>query len=186
MNLLAYNWWTVALRGLLAVVIGLIAFVFPGLTLRVLVFMFGAFTLTEGVFLLVSGVRSRREHRRWLALILQGILGILVGILAFVVPMATAVGLLSLIAFWAIISGVIEIAVAIQLRKHIEGEWMLVLDGVVTILFGMFLMVLPRPGFLALIWTTGAFWTASGILLLMLAFRLKKEDRPSLANHGLN
>jgi uncharacterized membrane protein HdeD (DUF308 family) len=184
MNQLAYNWWTVALRGALAIVVGLIAFFFPGVTLRVLVVMFGVFTLLEGMFLLVAGIRSRREYQRWWALILQGILSILIGIIAFAVPLATAIVLLYLIAAWAIVSGIIEISAAIQLRKQIEGEWALIMDGVVTILFGIFLIVLPGPGFLALIWMTGAFWLISGILLMILAFRLRKEDNPRLENAG--
>ena len=179
MNQLAFNWWTVALRGVLAIVVGLLAFFFPGITLAVLVALFGAFALLEGVFLIISGIRSRHEQKRWWVLILQGIISIGAGVIAFVAPLATAIALLYLMASWAIISGLLEIVVAIRLRKEMEGEWMLILDGLVTILFGLALVLVPGAGLLAWIWMIGAFKLASGILLLLLAFRLRKEEKES-------
>lgn len=177
MNQLAYNWWTVALRGVLAIVVGLLAFFFPGITLAVLIALFGAFALLEGVFLIISGIRSRHEQKRWWVLILQGIISIGAGVIAFVAPLATAIALLYLMASWAIVSGILEIVVAIRLRKEMEGEWMLILDGLVTILFGLALVLVPGAGLLAWIWMIGAFKLASGILLLLLAFRLRKEEK---------
>ena len=177
MNQLAYNWWTVALRGVLAIVVGLLAFFFPDITLAVLIALFGVFALLEGAFLIISGIRFRHEQKRWWVLILQGIIGIGAGIIAFVAPMATAIALLYLIASWAIISGIIEIVAAIRLRKEMKGEWMLILDGIITILFGLFLVLVPGAGLLAWIWMIGAFKLVSGILLLLLAFRLRKEEK---------
>ena len=185
MNQLTYNWWTVALRGVLAIVVGLIAFFFPGVTLAFLIALFGSFALFEGVFLIISGIRSRRENQRWWALIIQGIISIGAGILAFVAPLATAVTLLYLMAAWAIASGVLEIAVAIRLRKEIEGEWMLILDGILAIGFGLALVAVPAAGLLVWIWIIGGFRLASGLLLLVLAFRLRKEERGATAG-GLN
>jgi uncharacterized membrane protein HdeD (DUF308 family) len=184
MNQLAYNWWTVALRGVLGILLGLIAFFFPGVTLGVLVVLFGSFAILEGIFRLVAGIRSRKKNQRWAALILQGTLSIVIGFFAFALPLATALALVYLIAAWAMVSGVIEIATAIQLRKQIEGEWALILEGVVAILFATFLIMVPGPGTVVLIWMTGAFWLSSGILLVILALRLKKEDKPRLAGAG--
>jgi uncharacterized membrane protein HdeD (DUF308 family) len=177
MNQLTYNWWTVALRGVLAIVVGLIAFFFPGVTLTFVIALFGAFALLEGAFLILSGIRNRRENARWWVLIMQGIISIGAGIFAFAAPLATAVALLYLMAAWAIASGLVEIIVAIRLRKEIEGEWMLVLDGLLTIGFGVALMVVPAAGLLVWMWMIGGFKLASGLLLLLLAFRLRKEER---------
>jgi uncharacterized membrane protein HdeD (DUF308 family) len=180
MNQLAYNWWTVALRGVLAIVVGLLAFFFPGITLAVLIALFGAFALLEGVFLIISGIRSRHDQKRWWVLILQGIISIGAGVIAFVAPLATAIALLYLMASWAIVSGILEIVVAIRLRKEMEGEWMLILDGLVTILFGLAMVLVPGAGLLAWLWMIGAFKLVSGVLLFLLAFRLRKAEKESL------
>ncbi|MDQ4138985.1 MAG: HdeD family acid-resistance protein [Bacteroidota bacterium] len=179
MNQLAYNWWTVLLRGVLAIVVGLLAFFLPGITLAVLITLFGVFALMEGAFLIISGIRYRRQQERWWVLILQGIISMGAGILAFTEPLATAIALLYLVASWAIISGVLEIVVAIRLRKEMEGEWMLILDGVITVLFGLAMVLVPAAGLLVWIWMIGGFKLASGILLLILALRLRKAQRSS-------
>ncbi|MGC1244172.1 MAG: DUF308 domain-containing protein [Chryseosolibacter sp.] len=184
MNQLTYNWWTLALRGGLGILLGLTAFFFPGITLSALIILFGAFTLLEGAFLLIAGVRSRKKHERWGILILHGVLSILVAIIAFAAPLATALALLYLIAAWALLSGLIEIAAAIKLRKQIQGEWALALEGVVTILFAVSLVILPGAGLVAMVWMSGAFWLASGIVLIILAIRLKKEDKPGFSAAG--
>jgi uncharacterized membrane protein HdeD (DUF308 family) len=172
------------LRGALGILLGFIAFFFPGITLSALIILFGAFTLLEGIFLLISGIRSRQKHDRWGVLILHGVLSIIVAVVAFVAPLATALALLYLIAAWALVSGIIEIAAAIKLRKQIEGEWALALEGVVTILFAVSLVLLPGVGLVAMVWMSGAFWLASGIVLIILAFRLRKEDKPRLSGAG--
>jgi len=171
---LAYNWWIVALRGALAVIIGIIAFFFPGITLVVLIAIFGSFVLLEGSLLLIAGIRSRKENERWWILIFQGLLSLGVAIITFVAPMATALALLYLMAAWAIASGVIEVVAAMRLRKEVKGEWILVLDGVITILFGLALILAPDVGLLVWIWMIGGFKLASGILLIILAFKLKR------------
>lgn len=155
----------------------MIAFFFPSITLVVLIALFAVFALLEGIFLLISGIRSRKEKSRWWVLILQGIISIGAGVLALVAPMATALALLYLMAAWAIASGIIEIMVAIRLRKEIEGEWMLILDGVVTILFDLALVVIPAAGLLLMLYMIGGFKLVSGILLLILALRLRKHEK---------
>lgn len=175
MDQLSYNWWTVALRGMLAVGIGLIALFFPSITLIILILLFGAFALVDGVLLLIAGIRSRKENERWWALILLGILSMAVALIAFFVPLVTALALLFLMAAWAIIGGMLEIIAAIQLRKQIKGEWILVLDGVITLLFGLALIIMPAAAILALVWLFGGFKVISGVLLLILSFRLKRN-----------
>ena len=171
MNQLAYNWWTVALRGVLAIVVGLITLFFPSVTLAVVIALFGIFALFEGAFLIISGIRSRREYKRWWVVIVQGLVSMGAGIFAFAAPLATAIALLYLIASWALV-----IIVAVRLRKEMEGEWMLILDGLITVLFGMALVLLPAAGLLVWMWMIGGFKLTSGILLLLLAFRLRKRS----------
>jgi len=177
MNQLTYNWWTVALRGVLAIIVGLLAFIFPGITLAVVIALFGVFALLEGAFLILSGIRSRREQKRWWLLIIQGIISLGAGVVAFIAPLATAIALLYLLASWAIASGILEIVVAIRLRQEIKGEWMLILDGIITILFGLALVLVPTAGLLIWMAMIGGFKLASGILLLLLAFRLRKAEK---------
>lgn len=184
MNQLTYNWLTVALRGVLAIVVGLIAIFFPQITLTVLIALFAAFALLEGLFLIISGIRSRNEHERWWVLIIQGLLGLGAGVIALLAPLATALALLYLMAAWAIAAGIMEIAAAIRLRKEIKGEWMLILDGVITVLFGLALVLVPGAGLLFLIWMIGGFKLASGVLLLMLAFRLRKAEKQESNTSG--
>lgn len=170
------NWWTLALRGLLAVIFGVLAFVWPGITLLSLVFLFGAYAIVDGVFAIVAGVR-RREQKRWWLLFIQGILGVIAGILAFTLPGMTALILLGLIAGWALFSGVLEIVAAIQMRKYITGEWLLALSGIASVLFGVLLLLNPAAGALAVVWIIGVYAVLFGVLLLALGFKLRGLER---------
>src|SRR6267154_137095 len=143
--LIAYtgSWWAIALRGLAAILFGILAFVWPQITLTVLVFLFGAYALVDGAFAIIAGVKSHGEYKRWWVLLIEGILSVIAGVLAFMLPGITALILLMLIAAWSIVTGVFEIAAAIQMRKYITGEWMLVLAGIASLLFGIALFVNP-------------------------------------------
>lgn len=181
MNQLVYNWWAVALRGVLAIIMGLIAFLFPGITVIVWISLFVAYLLLEGVVLPILAFRARKKREKkmiWLLVLGVG-LNIAVCVIAIIVPIATALALLYLIAAWAIATGSLEIAAAIKLRKEIKRKWIIVLHGVLTILFAVLLVTMPAIGLLTLIWMTGAFWLTEGILLLILAFRLKKDAKYS-------
>lgn len=167
------NWWILAIRGVVAILFGIGAFVWPGLTLTVLVLLFGAYALVDGIFAVIAGFVMRRAQERWWVLILEGLTGIVLGVLTLLWPAITALTLLYFIAAWSIVTGVFEIAAAIRLRKEIEGEWALGLAGLGSLLFGILLMVLPGSGALALIWLIGAYALIFGILLLVLAFRLR-------------
>src|SRR5262245_12102095 len=129
MNLvLVRNWWALALRGGFAVLFGLIAFLMPGVTLAVLVLMFGAYSLVDGVFSIIAGIRAAERHERWWPFVLEGLLSILVGLIAFFMPAAAAFALLFVIAAWSILTGVRRTSAALRLRKEIRGEWVVSLD----------------------------------------------------------
>jgi uncharacterized membrane protein HdeD (DUF308 family) len=174
-DLLTHNWWLLALRGFCAVLFGILAFVWPGITLLGLVFMFGAYALINGVLAFVLAARAPKGYPKFGSLIFEGILSILAGIVAFFVPGITALALLVLIASWAIVTGIIEIVAAIRLRKVIDNEWLLVLAGVASLAFGVLLLLRPAPGMIALIWWIGAFALVFGVLLIGLAFRLRSR-----------
>jgi len=173
----AGGWWSLVLRGIAAIAFGILAFVWPAITLTALVFLWGAYALVDGVFAIVAGVKTYGENRRWWVLLLEGILGVLAGIVAFALPGITALVLLMLIAAWAIVTGVFEIAAAIQLRKEIKGEWLLALAGIASILFGVVLFLNPGPGALALVWLIGSYAILFGILLIALGLRLHSMAR---------
>src|SRR6266404_544605 len=170
---LTRNWWLVALRGLAAVLFGVLAFVWPGATLITLVWLFGAFALVNGILSLVLAAKTPKGYPKLGSLIFGGLLGILAGLLTFVMPGITALGLLILIAAWAIATGVMELVAAVRLRKIITNEWLLVLAGIASVLFGVILLFQPAAGALALIWLIGAWAVVSGILLMILAFRMR-------------
>jgi uncharacterized membrane protein HdeD (DUF308 family) len=175
---LSRNWWALALRGVAAIVFGLLAFILPGITLTALILLFGAYMLVDGVFAIVAAVRAEERDTRWWLLLAEGVLGVLAGIVAFVWPGLTALALLFLVAAWSIITGILQIVGAIRLRREIEGEWALILGGLLSVIFGVLLAVLPGPGILALLWLIGAYALVSGVLLIILAFRVRNEPRP--------
>ena len=170
------NWWLLALRGLIAVVFGVLAFMWPGATLITLVWLFGAFAMVNGILSLVLAAKTPKGYPRVGSLILGGLLGILAGFLAFVMPGITAITLLILIAAWAIATGVMELVTAFRLRKIIANEWLLVLAGITSVAFGGIILMQPAAGALALIWLIATWAIGFGILLMILAFRLRKWD----------
>jgi uncharacterized membrane protein HdeD (DUF308 family) len=173
---LGRNWWALALRGVAAILLGILAFAWPGITLFVLVLFFGASMLVDGIFAIVAAVRAAGEEDRWWLLLIEGILGVLAGLVAFFWPGLTALALLYFIAAWAIVTGIMEIVAAVRLRQEIEGEWALGLSGLLSVIFGVLLVVLPAPaGLLSLVWLIGAYAVATGVLLLILAFRVRSE-----------
>jgi uncharacterized membrane protein HdeD (DUF308 family) len=171
---LAREWWVVALRGVAGILFGILAFVWPGITLLALVIVFGAYMLVDGVLALTLAIRFRHERERWPMLLLEGILGIAIGILSFAWPGITALAWLFTIAAWAIVTGVLEIVFAIRLRKVIKGEIFVALTGVASILFGIGLVLMPLAGLLVWAWLVGAYAIATGVLLVALALRLRK------------
>lgn len=177
LNFLERNWWLPLVRGIAAILFGIAAFVWPGLTLAMLVLLFGAYALVDGVFGVVDSIRYRDRIANWGLWLLEGILGIVVGALTLLMPGVSAFVLLMFVAGWAIAGGVLRIVAAIQLRKRIEGEWLLGLSGVLSILFGVLLVVVPAAGILSLVWLIGAWAVVFGIVLTVLAFRLRRAGK---------
>lgn len=173
------NWWLFLLRGIAAIVFGIAAFLWPSLTLQVLMLLFGAYVLVDGVFGLVQSVRNRERMSQWWLWALEGVLGIVVGILTFIAPDVTAYVLLLFIAAWAIVGGIIRIVMALRLRKEIEGEWYLVVSGILSTLFGVVLFIMPAAGLLSLIWLIGFYAVLFGILFIALALRLRRASAGS-------
>lgn len=175
----AGNWWTLVLRGIAAVIFGILAYIWPGITFTVLVLFFGAYALWDGIFALVGAFRTQGD-RRW-ALILEGIVGIAAGVLTFIWTGAASLALLLVIGAWAIVTGIFEIIAAIRLREEIEGEWLLLLSGVLSVLFGIAIAIWPAAGLLAVTWMIGAYAIVFGILLTVLGFRLRNLNKQRLA-----
>jgi len=171
------NWWVMALRGTLAVLLGIIAFAMPSMVLTLLVSFFGAYALLDGIFALVTvsawrGTQSSAWRMR-LLLILKGIIGIGVGTFVFVHPFASALALITLVGIWAIILGVMEIAVAIRLHQVVAGEWLLGLSGVLSVVFGGALLAMPGAGLLVWVYLLGIYTLMYGGSLLALSLRLR-------------
>ncbi len=176
MNVLVRNWWMLILRGVFAIVFGVISLVWPGLSLAALVIMFGAYALADGIVALVAVLQRRGV---WWMQILEGVAGIAAGIFAFSRPGLTAFALLYLIAAWAVVTGVLELFAAVELRKVIEGELMLVLAGMASIAFGVLMMMRPAAGALALVWLIGGYALVFGALLIGLGIRLRPSKSES-------
>jgi uncharacterized membrane protein HdeD (DUF308 family) len=178
---LATNWWALALRGVLAILFAVVTFLWPGITLEVLVLVFGVYAFVDGVLAIIAAVRAVKGHRRWGALLLEGIVGILAGICAWLIPGITLTFLIFLIAAWAIITGVFEIAAAIRLRRNIPREWLLIIMGVLSIVFGFLIYIAPIAGAFVIVWWLAAYALLFGIMLLVLAFRLRRMHPTLLA-----
>jgi len=172
-SMLSRNWWLMVLRGLAAIGFGLLIFAKPGISLQVLVYLFGVYVLVEGILGVSLAIQARNTVDSWGLLLLWGLLGIAVGILAFTRPDITALALLFYIALWAIATGVLEIAVAIRLREVIANEWLLILAGLVSVAFGALLIARPDAGALAVLGLIGAYAIVFGVLLLIFAFRVR-------------
>ena len=174
-ELLAKYWWAIALRGAAGILFGILAFAMPVLTLAVLVLMFGAYALVDGIFNVVAAVSGRSGARPWWALFLAGLVGIGAGLVTFFMPGLTALALAYVIGFWAIAIGVLEIIAAIRLRRVITNEWWLGLSGALAVVFGAVLILAPGAGALAMVLWIGAYAFVYGVFLLLLGFRLRRR-----------
>ena len=169
---LSRNWWLLALRGVAAILFGILAMVWPGVTLTFLVLLFGAYALADGLLAVVAALTNNAGERRWWVL-LEGLVGIAVAVLTFLWPGATAFSLLYLIAAWAILTGVLEILAAIELRREISNEWFLILSGIASVILGVLLVLFPGAGALSVIWLIAAYAVVFGVLLVVLSLRVK-------------
>jgi uncharacterized membrane protein HdeD (DUF308 family) len=172
-KILSRYWWMILVRGVLAVLFGIMVFAWPGISLLSLVLLFGAFILANGFGNVVTAIGGRKEHENWWVLLLAGLAGAVLGILTFFNPGLTALALLFYIAIWAIATGLLEIVAAIRLRKEIEGEFWMALGGLASVAFGMLLVARPGGGALAVLWLIAAYAVVYGATLIMLAFKAR-------------
>jgi uncharacterized membrane protein HdeD (DUF308 family) len=170
--LLARNWSLILLRGILALVFGILAFIWPAVTLLTLVILFGVYAALDGVAAIAAAIRGGTLAPRWW-LALAGVISLGAAAAAFLVPEVTAMVLVIFIGAWALALGVVEIIGAIQIRKEIKGEWLLILHGAVSALFGLMVLIRPGAGALALVWLIAVYAVLAGLLLIALALRLR-------------
>jgi len=171
-------WWLVLLRGIVAILFGLLAWAWPGATLLTMTLFWGAYALVDGVAALWGGWQTKDAGKPMWQIVLIGLLGIAAGIFTFVAPGITAFALLIVIAVWAIANGVFQIAAAVRLRKEIANEWLMILSGALSIAFGALMIANPGAGALAVLWLIGVFAIAYGALLVVLALKLRKHAAP--------
>lgn len=176
---LSQNWWLVILRGVLAILFGVFAFVWPGLTLLTAIFMFGIYAVVDGLIAIWTSISRTKDSPRWWTFLLEGLLGIGAGIVALLRPDVATLALIYIIASWAVITGILEIAGAIRLRNEISNEWLLGFSGLVSIILGVFLFLQPLAGSFAIIWTIAAYALIFGVLLIILGFRLRNWKAPT-------
>ena len=170
----AHNWWMLLLRGALALVFGLLCMAYPGVTLTVMKIMFGAYALLDGTLALASSIYTAKGRPRWRSTLLEGTAGIFLGRLILIWTDITAFGLLYLIGVWAIITGIFEITAALRLRRHFTNEWLLIMSGAASVIFGLLILVIPRAGVLAVVWWIGTYAIFFGMAVVALALRLRK------------
>jgi uncharacterized membrane protein HdeD (DUF308 family) len=179
LHALAKCWWLLLLRGIAAIIFGVLAFIWPGLTLVTLVLLYGAFALVDGVLSLIAAFSGSAKPVPTWWLIVVGLLGIAAGIVTFLWPGITAILLIYFIGAWALVHGIFEIIGAIQLRKEIDNEWMLILGGVLSVVFGAIVLIAPGAGALGLIWAIAGYSIVFGILFVALALRLRTHSHPA-------
>lgn len=177
---LARNWWALALRGVIAIIFGLVALILPAAALLSLALVFAAYLIVDGAFGIVSTIRAAQAHERWGLLLAEAILNILMGAIAFLFPISAILAFVIITAAWALLTGALMLAAAFKLRSG-DGKWWMVLAGVVSILFGGVLLISPLIGAVVLTWWIGAYAIVFGIMLLIFAFRLRSRAAPPRA-----
>lgn len=173
-NALAENWWLILLRGIAAILFGVLALLWPGVTIVTLVILFAIYAVVDGVFALVAAIRGGTMFPRWW-LALVGVAGVFAGLYSIVFPGAAALVLILIIGWWSVVRGVFEIVGAISLRKEIDNEWMLVFAGALSVLFGIAVLIFPGAGALALVWVVAFYAILFGAMLVALSLRLRQH-----------
>ena len=171
------SWWVLVLRGTAALVFGVLALAWPGITLLVLVALFAAYALISGVATVAGAIRARATDRRWWVLLLLGLVSVAAGVLAVFMPAITALALVLLMGANALVNGALEIILAVRLRRQVRGEWLLGLAGLLSVVFGVLVLLFPGPGALALVWLIAVWAIAIGMLLIAAGFSLRKRTR---------
>jgi uncharacterized membrane protein HdeD (DUF308 family) len=171
---LADNWWAVALRGLFAILFGIIAFAMPGAAMLALALIFGAYSIADGIFNIVLAVRGARKHERWGVLLVNGLLGVLIGVIAAIWPGITVLAFVFMVGAWALLSGGLMVGAALGMKIS-HGRWWLVFGAIISMIYGLLLFASPLIGALALTWWFGAYALVFGVTLIVLAFRLRRH-----------
>jgi uncharacterized membrane protein HdeD (DUF308 family) len=177
---LVRNWWSLVIRGVVGVLLGVITFARPGITLTAIVLMFGAYALVDGVVSIAGAAKAVSAHERWGALVFEGVVGIVAAVVTVLWPAITALVLVSIIGAWALITGVFEIAAAIRLRRHVTGEWLMALSGIASVVFGFLVLVAPLAGALVIALWLGVYAFIFGVILIGLGFRLRSLHHSSM------
>lgn len=177
MTNLTRNWWLVALRGLLAILFGVAAFVWPGLTWLVLILMFGVYAILDGIFAMVSGVFQSRYSPRWWVFLVEGFISLIAGVIVLLQPGLAGIALVFVIAVWAVLTGLLEVIAAIRLRREIRNEWMLGFGGFLSIMLGLLMLIQPAAGGIVITLMVGAYALIFGMLLIALSLRLRSFNR---------
>jgi uncharacterized membrane protein HdeD (DUF308 family) len=172
-HVLRRNWWAIAIRGALALIFGILVFLYPRDAVIVLVLLFGAYAAVDGVFAILSAVLAEQAHERWWPFVVEGIVGLTIGALTFYHPGMTALALYVLIALWAMATGLVEIFAAVRVRASIANELMLLIGGIASVLFGLLMLVFPSVGALAVIWLIGFYAILFGALMIAFALRVR-------------
>jgi uncharacterized membrane protein HdeD (DUF308 family) len=180
-HILARNWWALLIRGIAAVIFGILAFLWPGATIVAIGILFGAYALVDGVFAIVAAVRAAETQQRWWPFVIEGIVGILIAAITFYDIRITLLALYFTIAAWAFLTGIFEIVAAVQLRKVIANEVWLILGGIASIVFGALMIWFPLAGVLAIIWLIAAYAIIFGIIMIALSLRLRSHAHPTAA-----
>jgi uncharacterized membrane protein HdeD (DUF308 family) len=175
---LAQYWWTFALRGVLAILLGVIAFILPGVTLLALLSLFAAYLFLDGVFAIISAVRAMRARRSFWPLVLEGVTGIAAAAIIILMPALSLLALIYLSAGWAIVSGAFLLAGALRMSRETHGRWLLVLNGIFSVIWGVLVAIWPIAGAIVMTWWIGAYAIIFGALLVVLAFRLHRSHHP--------
>lgn len=170
---LSRNWWVLLIRGVLAVVFGILALIYPAATLGVLVLFFGAYMLVDGVFSIITGLTAPRGYRGWGWQVIGGIAGVITGLLTLFVPGMTAVFLLYLFIAWLIVTGIMQVISAIRLREEISGEFFLITGGALSVVIAIYMLFDPAAGALAVAWLIGIYAILFGVMMCVVAFRLR-------------
>jgi uncharacterized membrane protein HdeD (DUF308 family) len=182
---LATNWGSLIIRGLVAILLGIVTFAIPNITLTALVLLFGAYALVDGVVCITGAVRAIEKHERWGSLLFGGLTGVAAAVVTVFWPAMTAVALVFVIGAWAVVTGIFQIVAAVRLRKYIAGEWLLILGGIASVLFGVLITIAPLAGALVIALWVGAYTLVFGVLLIALAFRLRSWEKAAPAGPSI-
>ena len=173
-TMLQRSWWVLLVRGLAAIVFGVLTWMQPAASAVALLVIFGAYVLVDGVLGVYGAIKNRHQSSHWWVMLIWGLAGVIVGVLTVINPAITGLVLTIYIGVWAVVTGVMQIIAAMRLRKEIEGEWLLVLSGLLSVVFGGFVLSQPMAGMMAMVWVIATYAVIFGVLMILLAFRVKK------------